>query len=163
MTYPHVSPNQRPIALLAPPSATPRPWLPVNLMRYSARNRKGYPKPSLAPDSAMMIFCRLGGMFLSANFPLTMLFDKIGSVGVTHDPTAKAKRNGTFGTSAQMMREVTIHMMHMPGPSKMARLRHSFCRYLLGSCTPARTSWTPSTRRVKYSVIVSRSISLPFA
>jgi hypothetical protein len=86
---------------------------------------------------------------LSANLPFTMLLDRIGSVGVTQDPTAKAKRNGTFGTKAQIRSEVTIHIMHMPGPSRMLRLFHSFCKYLLGNCTPAKTSCTPSTKRVK--------------
>jgi len=72
-------------------------------------------------------------MFLSANLPFTMEFESTGSVGVTHDPTAKACRNGRFGTIAQTSRLVTIHIAHITGPRSKDRLFHSVFRYLLGN------------------------------
>lgn len=139
IVYPHVSPNQSLIASDAPPLC-PAPPSPVYLMRYSATKRNGYPSPSLAPDSAIIIFCKSFGTFLSANLPLTMLFERTGSVGVTHAPIASACTNGRFGTSPQTRRLLASHMKVMIGPSMRARDFHSICRYRLGSCTPARTN-----------------------
>jgi hypothetical protein len=75
-------------------------------IRYSAKNKNGYPKPSLAPDSAMMIFWSRGAMNLSANLPftyhtlcavslnerrgLTIEFARTGSVGAMHAAIARA-------------------------------------------------------------------------
>lgn len=102
-------------------------------------------------------------MFLSANLPLTMLLLRIGSVGVTQAPIASAKRKPMCGTSAHTIRLVVNHMMHIPGPSSQVNDFHSVRKYLLGSCTPASTSCTPSTSLEKYRVMVSRSSSFPFA
>lgn len=148
ISYAQVMPNQYPMALLAPPDCpSPPSW--VYLIKYSAMKRKGYPRPSFAPDSAVMILCSFLGMFWSANLPFTIEAERTGSVGVTHDPTARAYTNGMLGTRAHNIRAVLIHITHIPGTKRYVRLLHSVFKYRWGSCMPARTSWTPRTRRVK--------------
>ena len=94
-------------------------------------------------------------MCLSANVPFTIEFERTGSVGVTQAPTIRLCTRPRFGTSCHTRKLVMTHMPNIPGPSKMARLRHSVLRYLLGSCIPAITSCIPNTRRVKQSVTVA--------
>lgn len=75
----------------------------------------------------------------------------------------ETRTNETCGIKAHTSRLDTSHLAVMMGPSSMARLRHSFSRYFLGSCTPASTSCTPSTSRVKARVMASSSDSEPDA
>lgn len=50
------------------------------------------------------------------------------TVGVTHEPMARACRNGISGTSPQMRREVASHIATMIGPRRMERGRHCVFR-----------------------------------
>ena len=110
-----------------------------------------------------MIFCRSLGTFLSANFPLTMLLDARGPSGWASRTPQWPARAGMGGPapSPHTSRLLAIHMSAMIGPSSSASDRHSFCRYRLGSCTPASTSCTPNTSRLKASVMAFRLASEP--
>lgn len=77
--------------------------------------------------------------------------------------TSKIPSNNAMAQRVLPRRLVIIHMPTMPGPSNSAKLFHSFLRYLDGNWMPARTSWTPSTSRAKYKVMVSSVWTSPRA
>jgi len=118
---------------LSSPAGTPGPGRSACRIRYTASIKNGNPNPSLAPASDEIISRSGRATYLSANGPLAMACERMGSVHVTHDAMTRAARSVTRGTVASTQSVVQSHMMVMMGSRQSAISFQRFRLYLAGS------------------------------
>lgn len=130
----------------------------------TASNRKVNPNPSFPPASEEMNSRRCRRTYLSANGPLAIACDRMGSVHVTHEPminaasctralfisievykverslTAVAHTNERLGTMSMMHEDVITHPIPMRGSRQKVSSMERCFMYRFGNWYPTLTN-----------------------